>query len=915
MTLSWNEIRKRAVAFSKEWKNCNAERGESQSFWNDFFAIFGISRRRVATFEFHVKKINNKSGYIDLFWPGTLLVEQKSSGRDLKKAFDQAIEYFEGLTEEELPQYILVSDFKRFAFHDLEGSSEPILFDLKDLHKHIHLFSFILGHKRQNFEHSEEANIKAAELMGQLRDSLWKGGYKGTDLEVFLARLMFCLFADDTGIFETKDHFTYYLETKTRKDGSDLGSQIINIFDTLDTPQNNRQLNLDEDLCKFPYVNGELFRDRIKIPAFSSESRELLLKCCKFNWERISPAIFGSMFQSALDPESRRDLGAHYTSERNILKVINPLIIENFRKEFEICRRQEEKLKQLLEKIRKIKVLDPACGCGNFLVITYRELRLLETDIHIELKKTLGEKHTVILDSGYPGIDVDSMLGFEILEFAAKVSQVALWIVDHQMNIHLSQELGELLHRIPLKKSASIKVINALDVEWESFAPASKISFIVGNPPFVGKKERSKSQQADMNKVLGKNEGHKNLDYVCCWFIKAARYIESNHNIRCAFVATNSVSKGEQVSLLWSILNEEKIKINFAYQSFKWTNEGRGKAGVGVVIIGFSKTVLTPQLLFKFDEATNDHIRNEVESISPYLIEGNDIYVEKRKSPLCGTPKMIYGNTPIDGGQYILSDKEKKNLLASDKRIEKYIRRFISTKEYLRNIPIWCIWLENAKPSDLKDIPELKKRIAAVRSERLKSDRAQTKKMAENPTLFAEIRQPKSDYMLLFKVSSERRKYVPISFQKKSDILHNTCIALQSNDQYLFGILSSYMHTLWLRIIGGTLEHRLQYSIEIVYNSFPLPLNINQKTKDAVIEAVNNLLSIRKTLLSENTFENLYDPDLMPPRLSKAHMNLDKAIERCYIKGEFKDDDHRISHLLSLYAYYIEKEQDKTKTA
>ena len=510
MALSWNEMRIRAQTFTNEWKDAKSERSEAQSFWNDFFQIFGITRKRVAVFEKLVKKINDTAGYVDLFWPGTLLIEHKSRDRSLDEAFDQALEYFVNLGEEETPNFILVCDFQVFILYSLEERTSRT-FRLEDLSKNIDYFSFILGYSRKSFADTEAANIRAAEMLGDLRDKLLIYGYKGSDLEIFLARIMFCLFADDTGIFETKDHLSFYLETKTKDDGSDFGMHLLSVFDILDVPLSNRQTNLDEDLAKFPYVNGELFRDRIRMPSFNSDLRKQFLKCCHFNWENISPAIFGSLFQSVMDPEKRRDLGAHYTSEANILKAIGPLFLDEMNDELAIANNNEDLLKSFLEKIRKIKVLDPACGCGNFLVIAYRELRVLEIKAHVKLRERLGANHTLLVDGVFAGIDVDALYGIEIQEFACKIAQVALWLVDHQMNILLSQSLGQILQRIPLKKSAKIVHKNALRMDWEDVVPKSKVSYIISNPPFVGQSLRDRDQSYDMDLVFANESGYSNV--------------------------------------------------------------------------------------------------------------------------------------------------------------------------------------------------------------------------------------------------------------------------------------------------------------------------------------------------------------------------------------------------------------------
>ena len=578
MALSWNEIKDRALSFTNEWKDESRERAEKDSFWNDFFDIFGITRRRLATFEEPVKKLNNKTGFIDLFWKGTLLVEHKSKGKNLDAAFEQATDYFYGIKEHELPKYVLVSDFEHFKLYDLDENTEHH-FHIKDLHKNIKLFGFIAGYQKRTFKDEDPVNIKAAELMGKLHDQLEAFGYSGHVLEVFLVRLLFSLFADDTGIFE-KDTFKEFVDTKTNEDGSDLGALLAQYFQVLNTPKDKRLTNLDEHLNAFPYVNGKLFKEPLPIAAFNSKMRENLLECSGLDWGKISPAIFGSMFQSVMNPEERRNLGAHYTSEKNILKLIKPLFLDDLHKELKKAKGNTNKLKEFHKKLSTLKFLDPACGSGNFLIITYRELRLLELDI---LKELYGKQQVIGIDQ-ILHVDVDQFYGIEYDEFPSKIAEVALWLMDHQMNLLVSEAFGQYYARLPLKKSATIIHGNALRIDWENIIPKTELSFILGNPPFYGKQYQSKEQRSDMELVFGDIKGAGVLDYVTAWYLKAAQYIQKS-TIQVGFVSTNSVAQGEQVGILWNeLLNNYNIKIQFAHRTFRWTNEAKGKAAVYCVI-------------------------------------------------------------------------------------------------------------------------------------------------------------------------------------------------------------------------------------------------------------------------------------------------------------------------------------------
>lgn len=575
MILSLNEIKSRAIAFSHEYKDETREIAEAQTFWNDFFNVFGVNRRRVASFEKINIKFDGEKGRIDLFWKGVLLVEHKSAGSNLEKAQHQAFEYFSGLDDTELPKYVIVSDFGRFKVWNLEDGWEKE-FKLEDLVHHIDIFNFISGHEIVELEDLDPVNIKAAELMGKLHDALKDNGYQGHDLEILLVRLVFCLFADHTEIFE-KGRFANFIKTRTNEDGSDLGPKLINIFETLNTPDERRQKNLDEDLAKLTYIDGTLFEERIPIPSFDKKTRDIFIECCHFDWKAVSPAIFGSMFQSVMDQTHRHDFGAHYTSEKNILKAVNALFMDDYRAEFEAHKNNKRYLEDLFGKIGKIKILDPACGCGNFLIISYRELRRLQIQIHKQIRHLEGNKNQQLLNIQFErDLNVDSMFGIEIIEFPARIAQVSLWLMDHLLNMELSKEFGEYFARLPLKTSAKITISNALRTDWNQIVNKNEITYIIGNPPFISKQDRSKEQIEDMDIIWDSIDNHGILDYVSCWYKKTAEYIQDTH-IKVAFVSTNAITHGEQVGVLGNYLKEKNIRINFAHRTFKWGNEARGK--------------------------------------------------------------------------------------------------------------------------------------------------------------------------------------------------------------------------------------------------------------------------------------------------------------------------------------------------
>jgi hypothetical protein len=919
MPLSWNEIKSRATAFTKEWQNETNEDAEAKSFWDDFFNVFGISRRRVATFEQQVKKIDSKQGYIDLLWKGMILIEHKSRGKDLDRAYQQAKDYFPGLTDKELPKYILVSDFERFRLYDLDNNTQNE-FRITEFVNQVGLFSEIAGYTKRTYKDQDPVNIAAAELMGKLHDKLKEIGYKGHSLEVYLVRLVFCLFSDDTNIFE-RGIFHDHLDLKTSTDGSDLAAQLSQLFEILNTPKENRLKNLDESLNEFPYVNGKLFEERLPTAAFDSEMRSILLECCSLDWGRISPAIFGSLFQSVMDEKARRNLGAHYTSEKNILKLIKPLFLDELYRDFEKAKKESRSsVEKFHNKISNLRFLDPACGCGNFLIVAYRELRLLEIEVVKELLKDSIKKQQTITDIGiYFQVDVDRFYGIEYEEFPSQIAQVAMWLIDHQMNMLASETFGEYYIRLPLRKSATIRNGNSLSIEWQSLIEPlpfekdqAKYHYILGNPPFLGKQYQSESQRTDMDIVFEGVNGAGVLDYVTAWYLRAAQYMQQvNKNAdnnfsktKTAFVSTNSISQGEQVSLLWNeLFNKYQIKIHFAHRTFKWNNEAKANAAVHCVIIGFANFDVPNKSIYEYENTSGEPFEIRVKNINPYLVEGKDIFIGKRRTPICKAPEMAFGSMPNDGGHFLFTDSEKNEFLKREPNAEKYIRKFIGSQEFINNINRWCLWLKDASPSELKQLPELFKRVELVKESRLKSNRPTTRKLADYPTLFGEIRQPKTDYLVFPEVSSERRKYIPVGFISKNVITSNKNYTIGNATLFDFGILCSSMHMCWIKTVGGRLKSDFQYSTGMVYNNFPWPENPSDKQKETVKKAAQEILEIRNQF-PESSLADLYDPNTMPPMLVKAHLALDKAVDLCYRSIVFPNETKRIEFLFELYDKY-----------
>ena len=909
MRLSWNEIRARAAAFVEEWQDAADEKKETQSFYNDFFEIFGIRRRSVARYEEHVKKLDNRSGYIDLFWPGRLIVEQKSAGRDLKEAYGQAGEYFDALPEHERPRYILVSDFQTFGLHDL-NDSDPVVFTLAELPANVEKFGFMLGLQRRPFKDQDPVNIEASELVGQLYDALAATGYRGHDLERFLVRIVFCLFADDTGIFE-RDIFFDFIEQRTHGDGSDLGSRLAELFEVLDQPEDKRYTTLDADLARFPYINGDLFKGRLRIPSFDASMRKTLLATCQFDWSNISPAIFGALFQSVMDPKARRALGAHYTTEKNILKVIEPLFMDDLWAEFARLKsrrdsRRRAELQRFQEKLGQLRFLDPACGCGNFLIITYRELRLLEIEVIREIRAASGTAAQREIDVRLLSqVDVDQFYGIEIGEFPVRVAETALWMMDHIMNNRLSLEFGQTYARIPLQTAPHIVHGDALATDWAEVLRPSDCSFVLGNPPFAGAKLQTVRQRVQVRRIaaLGKTGG--TLDYVTAWFIKAGRYIRTSQ-ARIGFVATNSISQGEQVAQLWPVLFDRYgLEIAFAHRTFAWGSDARGKAHVHVVILGLDRreNVRTEKRLFSYPDLNGDPEETRHTALSPYLFDAGGLAdphltVREESRPINGMGKLIIGSKPIDGGHYIFDTDEREILLSVEPGAAPFLRPFIGSREYLQGGTRWILALHDAPPTTLARLPYIKNLIATVRAYRQASRSVLTRKLADTPTLYHVNVLPTAPFLVVPGVSSERREYVPIGWLEPPTIPSNLVHILGNSSLTDFALLTSAMHMAWLRHISGRLKSDYRYSIGLVYNTFPLP---PQDAKLARLEPLAQAVLDARAAHPGATLAALYDPDLMPPNLRKAHQALDRAVDRIYRPGGFTSERERIEHLFMLY--------------
>jgi hypothetical protein len=923
MSLSWNEIKNKALAFSKRWEDASREDSDAKPFWIDFFEIFGVSNKRIAYFEHAVKKLPGAQartdGFVDLFWPGMLLVEHKSRGKDLDKALDQAMAYLPGIAERDLPQVMVVCDFARFRVHNL-ATGDTREFALQDLHKHVRLFGFIAGYKTQAIKSQDPVNIRAAERMGKLHDALKASGYDGHALEVLLVRLLFCLFADDTGIFQPAHAMRHFVEDRTSDDGSDLGPRLAQLFQVLNTPEDKRSRTLDEQLAAFPYVNGKLFEEALPMADFSRAMREAFLDACSLDWSAISPAIFGSLFQSIMDEKARRNLGAHYTSEENILKLIKPLFLDDLWIEFDKVKNNKNRLFEFHKKLRTLTFFDPACGCGNFLVICYRELRLLELEV---LRASYQSGQQTLDVHQLISLNVDQFHGIEIEEFPAQIAQVALWLVDHQMNLRVSEEFGLYFARIPLKSTPHVVHGNALRQDWNEVLPAERCSYVLGNPPFVGAKFMDDAQREDARAAFIGIDNAGLLDFVAAWYVKGTQYMQRSPRAgdepgqpRCAFVSTNSITQGEQVGVLWGWMLAQGVHIHFAHRTFSWTNEAKGKAAVHCVIVGFALHDSTNKTIYEYADIKGEPLAVPAKNINPYLVDAPNVVLPRRSQPICAVPEIGIGNKPIDDGNYLFSSAERDAFIAKEPGSAKWFRRWLGADEFLNGYERWCLWLGDCPPAELRAMPEAMKRVQAVKAFRQASKSPPTQKLADTPTRFHVEFMPSEPYLVIPEVSSERRDYIPMGYLQPDTLASNKLRLLPNASLFELGVLQSHMHTAWARQVCGRMKSDFQYSINIVYNNFPwpdLPADTEPgspayKARTAIEAAAQGVLDARAVFQQGDqpaSLADLYDPLTMPPALLKAHQKLDAAVDAAYAlcggKKQWKNDAERVAFLFELY--------------
>jgi len=888
--LTWDTIRSRALAFSIRWKDANNEKSEAQSFVRDFLAIFGIDdAAAVGRFENPALREESR-GFMDYFLPKKIAIEMKSKGKDLNEAYKQLKNYIVHLSAEEMPELLMVSDFETIVYYN-RTTGKKTQFKTQDLCDYIDHFHVLSGREKiHEFDEQFEVNVRAAEKMANLHDDLERHGYEGHNLEIYLVRLLFCLFADDTGIFP-KDSFLSYVKN-SKEDGSDLSGRIVRLFEILNVSDETRAKRtlLSPELREFRYINGRLFEAQLPSADFDAKMRLTLIDCCKFDWGKISPAIFGAMFQGVMDKNIRRALGAHYTSEDNILRVVNPLFLDELWAKLKRVKVDDRRLDNFHNEIAKLKFLDPACGCGNFLMIAYRELRRLEIEI-LRIKK---RRQKVLDISVLLKVTIEQFYGIEIEDFPCEVARVSLWLMDHLMNLQASKELGQYFVRLPLtKEDATIVHGNALRIDWENIVPKEELSYILGNPPYGGRRYRTKDQIEEVALYFS----YKDIDYVACWFKRAAQYIQGT-NIECAFVSTNSITQGEQVSALWEELQYQYgIKINWAYHTFKWTNEAKGKAAVHCVIICFSTHDRKEKRLF-YDNA-GDVKSMAVHHINGYLCDAPDVFIKTRSRPLCDAPLMKNGNVPLDGDALKIEECDYEEFKDC-----KYIKRLLGGQELLHNEKRYVLWLIGASPTELQRMPQVMRRIEMCRKARLAMKDEGTRKLAETPAFFRDTNNPDT-YIALPMVSSERRKYIPMAYLDGNTIPTNQVQTIPNATLYHFGILTSSVHMAWTRAVCGRLEMRYRYSKDIVYNNFPWAVATDEQK--ATIEKLAQSVLDARAKFPNSSLADLYDPLTMPPVLLKAHQALDRAVMKLYKFKQDMSEPAIVAALMEMYQKLTEK--------
>ena len=926
-TLSLNTIRDRCVKFAHEWSDCvGDEKQEGHEFMRELMQCFGITKRKAISYERRSNRASTgRQGYIDALIPGKALIEMKSAGKNLDDAEEQALDYIHDLADVETPRLLIMSDFHRIRIVDLDQDmtsadnveSGRTEFELAKLPDHVDDLKFLAGYGmvRVGSREQEEASIRAARVMADLYEALDGSGYSDHEASIFLIRILFCLYGDDAGLWE-RDLFTEFLETRTREDGSDLGAQLAVLYQTLNTPVECRQSTLDELTARFPYVNGGIFEERLNIPSFSSAMRDELMRACAFDWSGISPAVFGSLFQAVKSPEARRELGEHYTSETNILKTLGPLFLDELRQKFADHVHDAKKLTDLRKELGELRIMDPACGCGNFLVVAYRELRSLDTEILVRIRELeLARKNndefqaTMFFDDRGEHAEImvqlDHFFGIEIEEWPARIAQTALHLAHHQANREMERLLGQAPSILPLSTSAHITIGNALREDWTQVCTPSPTVRIVGNPPFIGQSMRSEEQTDDLRLVWGDAyDGY--LDYVTGWFIKASQYFHTvPRGGRFAFVSTNSIAQGAPVPALFRPLLECGWRIRFAHQTFAWTSEAPGAAAVHCVITGFDRGVpheKTRPVLFTYLSPKALPEAVPVDHINPYLVEGPDLYVESRVFPLSPSlPSVRYGSKPVDG-KHLIVENEDYPRFAADPIAAKYLRPFRMGREVVRGLDRWCLWMagRDFDPQDIQRSTLLAERVRSCSEFRQASKKKVTRESATRSHLFQENHQPTAPYVAIPAVVSSARRFFTAAHLPEDFIAGNKIFTAIDADGFLFAIISSSMFITWQKTVGGRLKSDLNFSNKIVWNTLPLP-EVSYKQRATIIAAGQGVLEARAEQPGVS-LADMYNPLAMAPSLLKAHRVLDRAVDRAFgARKPLETNEQRLAILFKRY--------------
>ncbi len=878
-----------------------------RTFLFELLNIYGLPRSTISLLSKNPSKLSGKEDQIILknkvLFHITTLEEDEHVAIDTLQKDKNSYKFN--------PRFIIVTDFITFLAVDTK-TKETLDIEIGDLAKYYAFFLPWCGMEKSQHINENPADIRAAYKMDKLYQAIVNDDpeyYKDNshDLNIFLSRLLFCFFAEDTGVFPKTGMFTNSMNSHTHENGDEMDTYFSTFFDVLDTKDSHRS-KFASHFLEFPYVNGGLFESKIKLPTFTTNSRKLIIECGKLDWSSINPDIFGSMIQAVVHPGQRENLGMHYTSVPNIMKVIEPLFLNDLYVELENSKNDHKKLSKLRERVSKIRIFDPACGSGNFLIISYKELCKLE----IEIIKLLNLQDSFATLEGWnsttSGIALNNFYGIEIDDFAHEVAKLSLYLAQHQINVKFKDEFGKLKPTLPLKESGKIVCSNATRVDWNEVCPRKDRFgneyeiYVIGNPPYYGARKQDDGQKEDMNLIFKVVKGGNNLDYISCWFLLGKNYIQDT-KIRLAFVSTNSICQGEQVPILWPLILKDQIEIGFAYQSFKWKNSAKANAGVVCIIVGLRTISNNPKYIF------TESLKIIAENISPFLVNGDNVFIKKRRDPLSNLPNINFGSMPNDGGFLLLNQEEYFKIKNNNPESIRFIKRCYGGDEFINNISRYCIWVRDNEVDVAKNIPLLNERFEKVKKYRENSNREATRKLSSKPYKFAEVRHLNSNSIIIPANSSEKRLYMPIGFLTSQDVVTNLANVIYTEESYVFAVVISRMHLVWIRSVCGSLGTGIRYSASLGYNTFPFP-NITIRQKESLATHVYNILEEREKY-PEKTMADLYDPDKMPDGLREAHKYLDLAIDQIYRNKPFESDEDRLAHLFKLYEEMIDRKTNQ----